>query len=93
MVTGVVAPTGVVVMVNTGDWVAPSGTTTLAGTAATVGLELAKVTVAPPAGAAPASVTVLPVAEVPPATVAGDRLRDESASGFTVRLADFVIPA
>ena len=49
---------------------APAETVTLAGTCAAAVLLLDRVTVAPPAGAAPLRVTV-PVAELPPFTVAG----------------------
>jgi hypothetical protein len=49
-------------------------------------LLLASVTTAPPVGAAPFSVTV-PVEEMPPTTLAGLREIDDSAGGFTVRMA------
>src|SRR4051794_32684288 len=50
--------------------VAPSGTVTVGGTVATVGLLLARITAVPPAGAGAATVTV-PVEVVPPGTVVG----------------------
>ena len=55
---------------------APAETVTLAGTCAAAVLLLDRVTVAPPAGAAPLRVTV-PVAELPPFTVAGFTATDD----------------
>ena len=61
--------TAVVVAVN-GAVVAPEGTVTLVGIVTADDWLLAKVTIAPPLGAAAVSVMV-PVDEVPPVTVAG----------------------
>jgi hypothetical protein len=69
--------------------VAPAETVTLEGTCAAAVLLLDRVTVAPPAGAAPLKVTV-PVAELPPFTVAGLTATDDKAAveaGLTVNVA------
>ena len=74
--------------------VAPAATTTLAGTEARAGSELANVTLAPLAGAAELSVTV-PVTEPPPFTLAGLSESVASAAdtgGLTVTVVVFVIP-
>jgi hypothetical protein len=91
--TVVVPNGGDVVMVKLA-LVAPTGTMTLAGTLATVGIWLLKSTGTPGSGAALWSVTV-PVADWPPVTVVGDTLKAVSTAdagagfaGFTVRLAD-----
>src|SRR5919108_3358931 len=56
---------------------APAGTVTLAGTAATLGLLLERETTAPPVGAGPLRVTV-PVEDcVPPVTLVGFSVSDE----------------
>ena len=59
--------------------VAPAGTVTLAGTAATAGLLLERMIAAPPAGAAALRVTV-PVEGLAPMTLVGFRLKDEIRS-------------
>jgi hypothetical protein len=74
--------------------VAPAGTVTLEGTAATEVLLLLRVTVAPPVGAGPLSVTV-PVELFPPLTEVGLSVSEESvtaAVGVTVRDAVLVAP-
>ena len=55
--------TAELVIVKTGEAVAPAATVTDAGTAATAGLLLVSVTTPPPTGAAAFRVTRLPVAE------------------------------
>src|SRR5947209_20599120 len=76
MVTEVVVDTGLVLTVKVA-LVALPGTVTLAGTLATPGLLLDRLTTAPPLGAGALSVTV-PVEELPPVTLVGLRLSDES---------------
>ena len=85
MVTEVREATGLVVTVNAGETVAPAGTITDGGGAATPGFELPSVTVTPPAGATPFKVTV-PLLDVPPATLDGDTDMETNASGTTVRV-------
>ena len=83
--------TGLVVTENDAV-VSPAETVTLAGTCAAAVLLLAKVTTAPPAGAAEANVTVA-VDEVPPITEAGLRVTVLSAPPVvTVRFAVCVAP-
>ena len=68
--------------------VAPAGTVTLAGTAATEGLVLESATATPLEGAAALRVTV-PVEGLPPTTLVGLRLNEERvAGGVTVRTAE-----
>src|SRR2546428_12668450 len=82
MVTAVEEATGVVLTVKVA-LVALPGTVTLAGTLATPGLLLDRLTTAPPLGAGALSVTV-PVEELPPVTLVGLRLSDESVGGAGV---------
>ena len=63
--------------------VAPAGTVTVAGTAAT-GLELDSVTGIPPLGAAPLIVTV-PVAEIPSLTEVGLTVKEAGPGAQTAR--------
>jgi hypothetical protein len=78
-------------------FVAPAATVTLAGTVATAVLLLARVTDAPPDGAAADSVTVA-VDDAPPFTLVGLSVSAEAAgaagggAGATVRIAVFVTP-
>ena len=65
-----------VVMVKAVE-VAPAGTATVAGTLATLGLELGRVTLAPVEGAGLPRVTVFAVVAVPPVTVLGLRLIED----------------
>src|SRR2546430_16976565 len=92
MVTEVVVDTGLVLTVKVA-LVALPGTVTLAGTLATPGLLLDRLTTAPPLGAGPLSVTV-PVEELPPVTLVGLRLSDESvgAPAVTVKQPARVAP-
>ena len=73
---------------------APAGTVTLAGTAATLGLLLESETTAPPVGAGPLRVTV-PVEDcVPPITLVGLSVSDERVTpgGVTVSEAAVLVP-
>ena len=70
--------------------VAPAGTVTLAGTAATAALLLDRVTVTPPLGAGEDSVTV-PVDAVPPVTLGG-RLSDVNVAGPVICANRVVVP-
>jgi hypothetical protein len=83
MVTGVVAVTAAVLMVNAGDAVAPAATVTEAGTVAAA-LLLVSVTTAPPAGAGPLSVIVLVLRVPPPTTDADDRFTADGIGACTV---------
>src|SRR5205085_2595399 len=84
MVTAVTAVTALVAIAKV-TVVAVAGTVTEAGTVAALRLLLARVTTAPPAGAAAPSVTV-PVLPTPPFTAAGFRVTPTSG-GFTVSVA------
>jgi hypothetical protein len=86
IVTGVLAATAEVVMVNAGDTVVPPATVTEAGTVA-AGLLLVSVTTAPAAGAGALSVTVLAVVDKPPMTDPGDKVTAEAPGGVTVKVA------
>ena len=85
IVTAVELLTSVVVTGNVAV-VALAATVTLAGTCATVVLLLDKFTVEPLLGAGPVKVTV-PVEDEPPPTLAGFRVTEVSAGGFTVSVA------
>ena len=90
IVTEVGAATDVVVIVNTGEAVAPAATVTEAGTVA-LGSLLERATLIPPAGAGPFSVTLFAVVEAPPTTDVGDSVTESRATGFTVKFAVFVM--
>ena len=85
IVTGVTAVTELVVMVNGGDTLAPAATVTEAGTAATDGLELDRLTLSPPAGATPSRLTTFAVVDKPPVTVAGDKATEPGTAASTFR--------
>lgn len=69
----------------------PAATTIVEGTVATPTLELVRLTVEPPGGAAAPSVTV-PVDAVPDRTLVGLRLSALIVTGVTVSVADLVEP-
>jgi hypothetical protein len=95
IVTGRFAATGVVLMMNVGDTVAPAATVTDAGTL-TLGSLLLKVTTMPPLGAGPLTDTVfVPITPEPPSTEVGDRempVSDTVDGGVTVSVAVLVTP-
>lgn len=80
-----------VVIVKTGEAVAPGRMETVAGTT-TAGSELAKLTTAPAAGAGPSRFTRLLVVLTPPATVVGESETELSSGGRTVMVAVRVTP-
>jgi hypothetical protein len=82
IVTLVCAATEAVVTVKS-ELVEPAGTVTLAGTAATAGLLLESVTVAPPGGAAELKVSV-PVTLLLAATLVGFSVKDDRFAFVTV---------
>ena len=91
MTTAAWVATGVVVMVNVAV-VLPDATVTFAGSAATDGFALDRVTVNPPVEAARVSVTV-PVELLPPTRLAGLSANvDKAGEGATVRTADALPP-
>src|SRR5437879_12164695 len=93
MVTAVDATTALVVARKLA-LLAPAGTVTLAGTAATLGLLLESETTVPPVGAGPLRVTV-PVEDcVPPITLVGLSVSDERVTpgGVTVSEAAVLVP-
>lgn len=93
IVTGVVVLTAVVAIINAAERVAPPLTVTEEGTAATAGLLLESVTVAPAEGAGASRVTVLEALEpVPPTTNVGDKFTSATPSGLTVRVAITLTP-
>ena len=91
IVTVVWAVTGVVVMGNAGETIAPAGTVTEAGVAAAAASELLRSTTKPPVGAALPSVTV-PLLDVPPMTLAGETDTLARAGGNTVSVALTLAP-
>ena len=91
IVTGVLAVTAVVVIVNAAETDVPPATVTDAGTV-TPELLLASVTTAPPEGAGPFNVTLFAVVDPPPTTVFGDNVTAETPGGDTVKLPVTVLP-
>jgi hypothetical protein len=91
MVTGVLAATAVVVMLNEGDTVAPAATVTDTGVVAAA-LLLLSVTTAPPVGAGPFSVTVFSVVVAPPVTDAVGKVTMVGFGACTVSVAVAVTP-
>jgi hypothetical protein len=89
-VTDACEATPKVVIVNV-VLVEPAGMVTLAGICAAEVLLLWRVTVAPPAGAAPFRVTV-PVELFPPTSVPGVLPNEDSTGALTVRVAVLVTP-
>ncbi len=89
IVTALVVTTVLVTIVKF-PVVAPAGMVTLAGTMATKGALLDRVTTVPPAGAGPDRVTV-PVEELKPFTVVGFKVKDESTGALTVRMALWLV--
>src|SRR5574338_939254 len=85
MPTLVLAPTAEVVIVKVAVD-EPAATVTLAGTAATDGLALLRLTTAPPLGAPAVNVTV-PCAVLPPTTEVGLTLKAERLAGDVVEAA------
>ena len=85
IVTGVDIATGVVVIVNRAEDVAPCGIVMLAGTVA-AGFEAVSRTTAQPEGAGPFKITWFDAALEPPNTEAGDITTELSAAAWTVTL-------
>ena len=89
------AITALVVIVNTGDTVAPAATVTDGGGAATDVLLLDSITTAPPDGAGALSVTVFRVVGFPPWIALGESVKAVTTGpdgGFTTRFAITVLP-
>ncbi len=93
IVTTVLAVTFAVVIVNAGEYLWPAATVTVAGGAATPGLELLRDTTTPDGPAAAFKITWLDVVDPPPPTVAGDRFNIDRAGASTVNVAVLVTPA
>jgi hypothetical protein len=90
--TDVIALTGVVPTGNVFEYVAPSGTSTEAGTAAVAGFELLSIMITPPVGAGPFSQTLLYIDVEPPVSTVEDKRTDSMATGCTVMDATFATP-
>src|SRR5262249_58281596 len=82
IVTVALAATVEVVIVNTGEAVAPAATVTEAGTP-TPGSLLNRFTTSPPAGAGPVRFTLIAVADTPPPNSLSHRARARNAAPFT----------
>lgn len=89
--TIVALATEVVLMVKLA-WVCPAATVTVAGTEATVGLELESETTAPPLGGGPVTYTLFPVVDPPPPVLVGYTLTEDNVTGLTVSVALWVLP-
>jgi hypothetical protein len=89
--TTVWAATYDVVIVKTGDAVAPAATVTVGGTPTPKSV-LVKFTRMPPAGAGAFRVILLAIDEAPPTTDVGDSATASRPTGFTVRFAVLVTP-
>ena len=85
------AETSEVVIVNTGDTLAPAGTVTEAGTVTPGSLLDRFTTVA--TGATALMVTLFTVVETLPVTDVGDKLTESTFNGLTVSVAVFFAPA
>ena len=83
--------TGEVVIVNSGEAVAPAETVTLGGTVV-LGSLLVRPITRPPAGAGPLNETLLDEVTVPPATTAGEIETAVMTGASTVRVAALVAP-
>lgn len=92
MVTLVCEVTALVVMLKVADVTLPAGTVTVAGTVATVVLELDNESVIPPLGAGAFKVTVFPTTVLPPSTPDCVRFTEEGDGGATVRMASAATP-
>ena len=69
-----------------------AGTATVAGTAATAGLELVRLMVDPMVGAGPFIVTTFDAREWPPTTFFADSITEKGVAGLTVSWAILVMP-
>jgi hypothetical protein len=79
-------------MLNLDEMRLPSATVTVAGAAATAGLELDSETVTPPLGAAAFNIMELPPKVFPPTMLACESATEEGASGITVRVTGTATP-
>lgn len=70
-------------MVNGSEAAVFAATVTDAGTTATAGLELDRLTTAPPVGASPSKYTTFAVVDSPPVTFAGDNTSELGTAGRT----------
>jgi hypothetical protein len=84
MVTGVADLTAVVVIAKACEFQKPCETVTVAGTAATAGLELVKVMVSPPDGAGPSICTELEGTVAPPCTLVSESSTAKGVATLTI---------